>query len=122
MDRYFLFPTRMAAEKRRYKQMMDRVKALPDEYSYVFEKIQHYMWKHSSGSGMDMLAIFTDLIDLFESGAAEGKSVLEVTGQDVAEFADELLRNAKTYTEKWHDDLNRDIRNKLKNRSSGPEK
>ncbi|HAX53738.1 MAG TPA: hypothetical protein DCX82_17695, partial [Lachnospiraceae bacterium] len=28
---------------------------------------------------------------------AEGKSVLDITGEDVAAFCDELLRNAKTY-------------------------
>jgi DNA-binding ferritin-like protein (Dps family) len=62
---------------------------------------------------MDMLPIFTDLLDLFETGAAEGKRVLEITGEDVAEFCDELLRNAKTYTQNWRDDLNRDIMKKI---------
>ena len=66
---------------------------------------------------MDMLPIFTDLLDLFESGAAEGKRVLQITGDDVAEFCDELLRNARTYTQKWHDDLNRDIMKKLGKRN-----
>ena len=49
---------------------------------------------------MDMLPIFTDLLDLFETGAAEGKHVLAVTGEDVAAFCDELLQNAKTWTGK----------------------
>ena len=44
---------------------------------------------------------------------ADGKRVLEVTGADVAEFCDELLRNTKTWTASWHEALNRDIRKKL---------
>jgi DNA-binding ferritin-like protein (Dps family) len=112
LNDYFNFRN-MAREKRKFRQMQNRAKALPGEYTYVFNKIQHYMWMHSGGSGMDMLPIFTDLLDLFETGAAEGKRVLEVTGEDVAEFCDELLRNARTYTQKWRDDLNRDIRNKV---------
>jgi DNA-binding ferritin-like protein (Dps family) len=103
----------MAREKRKYRQMQKRAKALPEEYSFVFHKIQHYMWMHSGGSGMDLMPIFADLLDLFETGAAEGKRVLEITGQDVAEFCDELLRNARTYTQDWREDLNRDIRRKL---------
>ena len=62
---------------------------------------------------MDMIPILADLLDLFETGAAEGKRVLEITGEDVAEFCDELLR-APTRTRKIGTrTLNRDIMNKL---------
>jgi DNA-binding ferritin-like protein (Dps family) len=110
---YFNF-RHMAREKRKFRQMQKRAKALPAEYTYVFNKIQRYMWMHSGGSGMDMLPIFTDLLDLFETGAAEGKRVLQVTGEDVAAFCDELLRSARTYTQDWREDLNRDIMRKLR--------
>lgn len=60
-----------------------------------------------------MLEVHNDLIDLFEEGAAEGKEVLEVTGEDVAAFAEELLKNTKTYTENTREKLNRDIAKKL---------
>ncbi len=67
------------------------------------------MWKFAAGDGYDILKIQYDLIDLFEAGAADGKPVLKVTGEDVAAFCDELLRNAKTWTENWPKALNRDI-------------
>ena len=88
-----------------------------EEFHYVYRKIQNYMWSYAAGnsSGMDMMAIFEDLLGLFEEGAANGRHVLEITGEDVAEFCDELLRNAKTYTENWRQAFNRDIRNKLGN-------
>jgi DNA-binding ferritin-like protein (Dps family) len=113
LNEYFNF-RHMAREKRKFRQMQKRAKALPAEYSFVFKKIQNYMWMHSGGSGMDMLPIFTDLLDLFETSAAEGKRVLEITGKDVAAFCDELLRNARTYTQDWREDLNRDIMRKLR--------
>jgi DNA-binding ferritin-like protein (Dps family) len=59
------------------------------------------------------MLILADLLDLFETGVAEGRHVLEITGEDVAEFCDELLRNAKMDTESGRDALNRDIMNKL---------
>lgn len=105
---------RMLEEKREYRAMMARVDALPEDYRYVFKKIQDYMWKFASGAGYDMMEIQEGLVELFEQGAAEGKPVLEVTGEDVSGFADELMREARTYTEKWGDDLNADIAKKLK--------
>lgn len=100
-------------EKLRYKQMQARISALPKEYGFVYHKIEHYMWNHAGGDGMGMVPVLADLVELFEAGAAGGKRVLEVTGPDVAEFCDELLRNTRTWTGKWHEALNRDIKRKL---------
>jgi DNA-binding ferritin-like protein (Dps family) len=113
MSGLFAYFKRVAREKREFRQMQERAKALPEDYAYVYQKIQHYMWGHSGGDGMDTMPILADLIDLFETGAAEGKPVLEVTGEDVAAFCDELLRNAKTWTGDRSQALNRDIMSKL---------
>lgn len=111
-DNYFNIK-KMMKSKREYKEQMERVKALPEDYQYVFKKIQGHMWMFAAGAGYDMMKIHTDLIELFESGAAEGRHVLEITGEDVAAFCDELLRSASTYTENWREALNRDILKKL---------
>lgn len=103
----------VAQEKRRYRRMEVRAKALPKEYGFVYQKIQHYMWNHAGGDGMGMIPILSDLLELFEAGAADGRPVLQITGPDVAEFCDELLRNTKTWTASWHEALNRDIRKRL---------
>ena len=104
---------KIVESKREYKRQMSRVEALPEDYRYVFKKIQGHMWMFAAGSGYDMMALHYDLIELFESGAAAGKHVLEITGEDVAAFCDELLRSARTYTEDWRGKLNRDILKKL---------
>ncbi len=104
---------KLIGDKKEYRMMMARVEAMPEDYRFVFKKIQHYMWNFAAGSGYDMLKIQYELIDLFEAGVADGKRVLEVTGTDVAAFCDELLRSAKTYTADWHEALNRDIMKRL---------
>jgi DNA-binding ferritin-like protein (Dps family) len=111
-------PRHIAREKRKFRKMQERVKALPEEYRYVYDKIQGYMfqgymWHYSGGSGMDLMLILADLLDLFETGVAEGKRVLEITGEDVAGFCDDLLRNARMNTEDQGEALNRDIMKKL---------
>ncbi len=104
---------KLIGDKKEYKMMMARVEALPEEYQYVYKKIQNYMWNFTAGNGMDMLHIQYELIDLFEAGAADGRQVLEITGEDVASFADELVANAKTYVDKYRKDLNQDILKRL---------
>lgn len=112
-DNYFNI-RKMIESKREYKETMARVKKLPEDYEYVFKKIQSHMWNFGSGAGYDMMAIHNDLVDLFEESAANGKDVLEVTGDDVAAFCEELLRNASTYAQDWRTKLNREIHDKLR--------
>lgn len=104
---------KIIGDKKEYRRMMARVDALPEDFSFVYKKIQKYMWSFTSGDGFDMLAIQFDLLELFEVGAAEGKRVLEITGEDVAGFCDELLKDAKTYPDNWRGKLNREVRDKL---------
>lgn len=105
---------RMFQKKREYKQFMARVEQLPADYVFVFKKIQTYMWQFAAGAGYDMMALQQDLVELFESGAASGKDVLEITGSDVAGFVEELLKNTRTYTEDWKKKFNLEIQNELK--------
>ena len=60
-----------------------------------------------------MVELQYGLAELFEEGAAEGKPVLEITGEDVAGFANELIKEAGTYMKKWGESLNADIARKL---------
>ncbi len=117
-DDYFNI-SKMIKSKREYKQQMVRVNALPKDYQYVFKEIQSHMWQFVSGAGYDMMEVQYGLIDLFEEGVAEEKSVLEVTGEDVAGFVDELLKNTKTYTEDWRNKLNQKIKNKIGDSNNG---
>lgn len=104
---------KMLEEKREYREMMARVKALPEDYRFVFEKMQKYMWGFATGSGYDMMALQEGLVELFEEGAAQGRPVLDVTGTDVAAFADELIKGARTYTGDQSEKLNAAVAKKL---------
>ncbi|WP_348983770.1 DUF1048 domain-containing protein [Gottfriedia acidiceleris] len=77
--------------KKEYKAFMKKVNALPKDYAFVFKKIQKYMWNFGYGFGEEII----NLYELFEASSAEGKHVLDVTGEDVAAFADELMAISK---------------------------
>ena len=96
-------------EKKEWKEMKARAKALP-AYRTAYEEIQKYIWKTS---GVGSIAPFQNLLDLFEEGAAYGRNVLEITGDDVAGFADELVRGEKSYYDKIRQELNNGIAKKI---------
>jgi DNA-binding ferritin-like protein (Dps family) len=108
------FLKKIIGDKKEWWSMEARAKALPSDYRIVYDAIKGYMFMLSSGDGMDTITILKDLLELFETGAADGKRALEVTGEDVAAFCDELLRNAKTLTENWRETMNRDVMKKLR--------
>lgn len=100
---------KLIGDKKEYRKQMARLSALPEDYRFVYDKIQAYMWRFSGGSGTDMLKTQYDLIDLFACGAADGRHVLEVTGEDVAAFCDELMQGNKLWTDGLRNRLNRSI-------------
>jgi DNA-binding ferritin-like protein (Dps family) len=111
-DKY-LNPKKILESKREYKAQMARVNALPEDYRFVYKKIQGYMWNFAGGDGMDMLKTQVDLIDLFEQGAADGKHILDVTGEDVVAFCDDLLRDTRLWMDNYRNKLNRDVLDKV---------
>ena len=100
-------------QKKEWKELQVRAKALPEEYRTVYDEIKQYVWQ---GGAMvaDPTNLFKQLVDLFEEGATTGKHVLDVTGDDVAAFVRELVRGEKTYADNLHEKLNQTIANKLK--------
>lgn len=104
---------KMIGDKKEYREQMARAEALPEDYRFVFEKIHEYMWRLAGGDGSDMLKTQLELIELFEASAADGKRVLDVTGEDVTGFCDEFLRDTKKWTDYYRKKLNRDMTNKF---------
>ncbi|MGN8645069.1 DUF1048 domain-containing protein [Gracilibacillus sp. HCP3S3_G5_1] len=97
-------------EKREWKEMEARAKTLPSEYHNAYKAIQKYMW---TAGGLtewkDVSRIFGGILDLFEEGAASGKKVTDLTGEDVASFCEELVKDAKTWQDKHRKKLNDSI-------------
>jgi DNA-binding ferritin-like protein (Dps family) len=104
------FISKVTGNKKEWRAMKARIKALPHDYQVVYDEIMHYIWKSSAFSSMD---VFNDLLDLFEEGVANGRSVLEITGDDVAVFCDGLIQSKKTYVDNWREKMNHDIAKKL---------
>ena len=111
IDKYFNIQ-KILQKKKEYKEQKKRMEALPEEYRYVLQRIQKRLWIFAGGDEDAMVELQNKLVDLFQDGAAQGKGVLEVTGEDVAGFVDGLLE--QTTANHWRNQLNQEILEKIK--------
>lgn len=104
---------RLFREKREWRAHVRRMGDLPADYQYTMKQIEKFMWNFASDG--QMVAVFEEIVDLFEDGAAQGRTVLEVTGEDVAGFCQSILAEiqAHTWTGKKAEELNRSVRNRV---------
>ncbi|WP_028777980.1 DUF1048 domain-containing protein [Shimazuella kribbensis] len=102
------------AEYKRYKQ---RIHALPKDYQIVMKEMENILYTYSSDTDSTMVIYeaLQDVLELFETNAQEGKDVLDVVGQDVGGFCDDLLHELQipTWTGQKKAQLNQTIREKL---------
>lgn len=84
-------------EKKTWNSYTKRVKKLPKDYQIVYKEIQKYLFKVCPVEFDNDVHMIYGIIELFEEGALHNKRVLEVTGEDVAAFCDELMKESKTY-------------------------
>ncbi len=92
-----------------------RIKKLPEDYQEAWASINTYLWPHSDFTGRNLMPILDGVLGLFEETAADGQSVKEVLGDDVKGFCSALVgeEGAKSYRDKWRDQLNNNVAKKL---------
>ena len=85
--------------KKQWRAHMARVKALPRDYQIVHKQMQRYLFKVG---GIDVAdgRLLSGIVDFFEEGVAAGKGVLELIGNDVAAFCDDLVKDSRTCAER----------------------
>lgn len=92
-----------------------RVKELPADYQEAWNKINVQLWPHSDFTGRNLMPILEGVLGLLEETAAEGQAVHEVLGDDLKGFCSALVgeEGAKSYRDKWREQLNHNIAKKL---------
>ena len=81
--------------KKQWRAHTARVKALPPDYQIVYREMQKYLFKVGPVDLADG-NLLAEIVDFFEEGVAAGKGVLELIGNDVAAFCDDLVSGSHT--------------------------
>ncbi|GAA2834122.1 DUF1048 domain-containing protein [Crossiella cryophila] len=94
----------MIEGKKQWRAHMARVKALPPDYQIVYKEMQRYFFKVGP---VDLLegTLLSGIVDFFEEGVAGGKGVLELIGDDVAAFCDDLIKDSRTNADIYQESI-----------------
>jgi DNA-binding ferritin-like protein (Dps family) len=84
--------------KKNWRAHMARVKALPPDYQIVYREIQKYLFKVGT-TGLPDGSLLSGIVDFFEEGVSAGKGVLELVGNDVAAFCDDLVNASRAHAD-----------------------
>lgn len=98
-----------------FKVFESRAKKLPVDFQGAWEEIKANLWQHSDFTGRNLMPILDGVLGLLEETASDGQSIQEVLGDDIKGFCLALVgeEGAKSYRDKWREQLNNNIAKKL---------
>ena len=99
-----------------WKSFQARAKKLPADYQAAWEQINVNLWQHGDFTGHNIMPILDGVLCLLEESAAEGQNVQDVLGNDIKGFCSALAgeEGAKSFRDKWREQLNNTIVRKLR--------
>ncbi len=92
-----------------------RAQKLPSDYQAAWEETKAHLWLHADFTGRNLMPILDGVLGFFEEAAADGQRAEAVLGTDIEGFCAALAggEGAKTYRDKWREQLNRNVAKKL---------
>ena len=98
-----------------WKSYEARAEALPPEYRTAWNEIKVQLTPHSDLTGRNLLPLLDAALGLLEEASADGQSIHEVLGDDIAGFCAALAGGSerRDYRDKWREQLNRNVATKL---------
>jgi len=98
-----------------WKSIEARAEALPPEYRTAWNEIKVQLMPHSDLTGRNLLPLLDAALGLLEEASADGQSIHEVLGDDIAGFCAALAGGSgrRDYRDRWREQLNRNVATKL---------
>jgi len=98
-----------------YRAFEKRAKKLPSDFQGAWEEIKANLWPHADLTGRNLMPILDGVLGLLEETAADGQRVHDVLGDDIKGFCSALVggEGAKSFRDKWRQQLNNNIMRKL---------
>jgi len=100
---------------RDWKAFEVRAETLPAEYRAAWGEVIVHLFPYGDFTGRNLMPILDGALGLLEEAAADGLDIHEVLGDDVKGFCAALAggEGARTYRDRWREQLNRNVARKL---------
>ncbi|WP_137597838.1 DUF1048 domain-containing protein [Paucilactobacillus kaifaensis] len=100
----------LKASKKEYREYKQRVEQLPEEFKTPMKALEHYLYNYAKGDGI--MKIIYSILDMFEMAVENHQGIHDVVGEDIADFADNLLREypEETWVNSQRDKLRKSIK------------
>ncbi|MEV5411228.1 DUF1048 domain-containing protein [Thermopolyspora sp. NPDC052614] len=100
---------------REWNAFQARAEALPVGHRAAWEEIKGHLLPYSDFTGRKLTPMLGGALELLEETAADGRSVHEALGDDIAGFCAALARGegARSHRDRWRERLNRNVARKL---------
>jgi DNA-binding ferritin-like protein (Dps family) len=100
---------------REWKAFEARAETLPEDYRAAWGQVKGHLFPYAGFTGRNLMPILDAALALLEEASADGQSIDEVLGDDIPGFCTALAggEGARTYRDRWHEQLNRNVARKL---------
>ena len=100
---------------REWKAFEVRAQALPADHRAAWEQVKANLLPYGNFSGRNLTPIADAALGLLEEASSDGLTAAEVLGDDIPGFCTALAggRGARTYRDRWREQLNRNVARKL---------
>lgn len=100
---------------REWKAFEARAATLPDDYRAAWGQIIGHLFLYGDFTGRNLMPILDGALGLLEETAADGQSIEDVLGDDIAGFCAALAgsEGARAFRDRWRRQLNRNVARKL---------
>jgi DNA-binding ferritin-like protein (Dps family) len=101
---------------RDWKAFEVRAEALPADYRSAWEQTVAQLFSYGDFTGRNLTPIADGVLGLLEETAADGQDISEVLGDDIPGFCAAVAggAGARTFRDRWRDQLNKTVARKLK--------
>jgi DNA-binding ferritin-like protein (Dps family) len=100
---------------RDFKAFEARAQKLPPGSRAAWVQIKMQLMPYGDFTGRNLMPILDGALGLLEETAADGQSIHDVLGDDVAGFCSALAggEGTRSYRDRWREQLNRNVARKL---------
>ncbi|MEV4571425.1 DUF1048 domain-containing protein [Nonomuraea sp. NPDC049419] len=100
---------------REWKAFEARAAVLPADHRAAWEQMKGHLFLYGDFTGRNLMPILDGALGLLEETAADGQSIHDVLGDDIAGFCAALAgeEGAGNFRDRWREQLNRNVARKL---------